>query len=363
MILIKDISKVELGPRQMTFGFDDRIQQNMDRVYQEIESAIQSNGAVTLHDLLSSGSLLADISEAVILQSAFWLSGEKKIFFRCNGSGHSPHRTKQLLLENSRTIITIALNKKVDEKIFAAVQKMCRPILSEDAAQDDQYEFSRSLLTQLKQWRAELEVFQVKAERPGFPGRREIKNSLNFLEQLLKKQDPYTVIHTCLKFGHRMEKLAEDQSILRLFYKKKAQFWENLVDGMSAFKTNAAEIEKEKNVYEHYCRLKEIVSKPQPYSYVDEAQSAFEVVRACHEKIELRKLELLRRDTIAGTEKFIQKLIGLFDAFECDPEYRNETLLMLRGIKKKVASSMDVRQIKALFNDAKDLFVEIVEDM
>ena len=59
----------------------------------------------------------------------------------------------------------------------------------------------------------------------------------------------------------------------------------------------------------------------------------------------------------------IRKLIGLFDTFECDQEYRNHWLYELRALSKRIEQTDRIEEINTLFNDVKDLFVDVIEEI
>jgi hypothetical protein len=56
-------------------------------------------------------------------------------------------------------------------------------------------------------------------------------------------------------------------------------------------------------------------------------------------------------------------LIGLFDTFEIDQEYRNHCLHELRILNKRIEKNGRIEEIDTLFNDAKDLFVDVIEEI
>jgi len=59
----------------------------------------------------------------------------------------------------------------------------------------------------------------------------------------------------------------------------------------------------------------------------------------------------------------ISKMINLFDTFESDQEYRNHCLYELRALNKRIEKSGRIEEIDTLFNDAKDLFVDVIEEI
>ena len=75
MIPIRLVKKIELGPRQMTFGFDDSNTLDLDFVYSFIEKEYQAQGPVALHRIVSSHALMSRIPELLdMMQAVFWLA-------------------------------------------------------------------------------------------------------------------------------------------------------------------------------------------------------------------------------------------------------------------------------------------------
>jgi hypothetical protein len=120
MILVK---KVELGPRQMTFGFEDRMSKNMDTIFSFIEKEYQVGGPVALDLLISSKVLLDDLLVQEILQTVFWLAEELKIHFFTKNHTSSPLQTKQMLVENQNAAVCVVINRQVDLRSFEQVKK------------------------------------------------------------------------------------------------------------------------------------------------------------------------------------------------------------------------------------------------
>jgi len=96
---------------------------------------------------------------------------------------------------------------------------------------------------------------------------------------------------------------------------------------------------------------------------VTEAERLLIDVQNFHERIERKKMELLRSNALVNTEKMIRKLINLFDTFESDQEYRNHCLHELRTLSKRIEETNRIEEINTLSDDAKDLFVDVIEDI
>lgn len=357
------VKKVELGPRQMTFGFEDRMSKNMDTVFLFIEKEYQIGGPVALDILISSATLLDDLSVKEILQTIFWLAEELKIHFFTKDHTSSPRQTKQMLIENPVTTVFVVINRQVDMRSFEQVKRDCIPFLPTLPEGVDQYTFSRHIISELKIWHARLISYAPQAKQPFFPGSKEIRNGTLLLDKILEKQDSYSIILTCLKYQSRIVQLAETIAVLTKFYKQGLPFWKIFIDQMQAFETNLPTIKNDKQIFSKYRRLSEIIKSSYPYPLLTEAERLLTDVQVFHQRVEREKMKTLRSNALEKTDKMIRKLISLFDTFESDHEYRNHCLHELRTLNKRIEKSGCIEDIDTLFNDAKDLFVDVIEEI
>jgi len=357
------VKKIELGPRQMTFGFEDRMSKNMETVFSFIEKEYQAGGPVALSVLISSATLLDDFSVPEILQTIFWLAEELKVHFFTKDKPFSPLQTKQMLIEISDTPVFVVINRPVDMRSFEQVKFFCNPFLPILTEGADQYTFSRHLINELKIWQARLTSYAPKAKSLFFPGSKEIKNGTLLLDKILEKQDSYSLIRTCSKYQARLIQLAETVTVLTKFYNQRLPFWQEFIDQMQAFKTNLKTIKNNKQIFSKHQRLFEIITSPYPYPLLNEAERLLTDVQVFHQQVEREKIKTLRSNVMEKIEKMISKLINLFDTFESDQEYRNHCLYELRVLNKRIEKSGRIEEIDTLFNDAKDLFVDVIEEI
>jgi hypothetical protein len=335
----------------------------MARVFSFIEKEYQVGGPVALDILISSATLLGDLSVPEILQTIFWLAEELKIHFFIKDHTYSPLQTKQMLIETPDTNVFVVINKQVDMRDFEQVKRNCISFLPTSLEGVDQYTFSRHLISELKIWQARLASYEPQAKLPFFPGSKEIKNGRVLLDKILEKQDSYSMILSCLKYQSRILQLAETMAVLTKFYNQRLPFWQGFIDQMQAFETNLTKIKTDKQIFSKYRRLSEIIESPYPYPMLIEVEGLLVDVQAFHQRVEREKMETRRSNALAKTDKMIKKLINLFDTFESDQEYRNHCLHELRILNKRIEISSRIEEIDTVFNDAKDLFVDVIEEI
>ena len=347
----------------MTFGFEDQTSTNMDAVFSFIEKEYQVDGPVPLDNVLSSPELLKGQALQEILQTLFWLARDLKIHFFSQGRTTSPLQAKEMLMNTPDVPLFIVTNRPIDKIKFEQAKKIAGSFIPSLSDAIDQYEFSRLLIQGWKAWRAELTSFGKRAEQPFFPGSKEINNGKLLLDKVLEKRDSHSVIINCLKYHSKMVQLSETAAILKQFYNEHLTFWENFVHQMQIFKSHPEEIHKDGEILSKYNRLSEIMTSPSPYALVNEAKELLAHVLDFYQQVERQKTEALRGNATEQVNKMITKLIGLFDVFENNQEYRNQCLHELRNLNKKIEKSANIEEITTLLNDAKDRFVDVIEDI
>ncbi len=56
-------------------------------------------------------------------------------------------------------------------------------------------------------------------------------------------------------------------------------------------------------------------------------------------------------------------MLLLFDTFESDEEYRNQCLFSLRQMKKMIENTSRQEKIQEQLTEAKDVFVDVIEEI
>lgn len=189
MIPTRLIKKIELAPRQMTFGFDDSNTINLDFVYSFIETEYQTQGAVSLQLLIASQTIISKIPEPFdLLQAVFWLAEALKIHLYVAGQPVSPFQAKQMLLKDVESTIDLVINQPVDQNRFARAKDVADIFLPSLPKDLDQYTFSRAVANELESWHTRLSSYRKHAGQPDLPGKAWINNCLALIDRLLEKK-------------------------------------------------------------------------------------------------------------------------------------------------------------------------------
>lgn len=353
---IHSIKSVELGPRQLSFGFDTRESDVQDLVMTHLIHGIETRGQVWLEPFVVQLSDSLGSAEQEILQAIFWLAHELEIQFRVAGQTILPHQAKKRLLDDPQADIRLITPKTVEDCLFQQVQQRWGNIFKFPRGDMDQHGFAFALLQALKEWQTRLRSFKTLAQRPHFPGAHHIEALQLFLKTLLIKQDAYSLIHACFTHGERITAMAEEIEALTQFYTQDMEFWDQLIHALADFQVNLPELAKIPEAAEAHERLTHIVASASPYALVPEARSLVFLLKEHHDAIEKRKLEAYRKEARSKIEAIMEKLEDLFHEHHTDQDLRNRSLLGLRGSIKQLDYLNDQGEMARLLLDIQDLF-------
>jgi len=352
-----NIKKIELGHRQLVFGFQDENQDQDDIIMACISEHLEKNGFVIVDDLVQAIIETHGFNETDILQNIFWLAKELKIHFRHNKNIIDPFAAKKILLQPCGEMVQIITNRPVNDLVLKEVISLYKKIVpGEQFNYDDQYELAVMLLESLLNYKEELLKIKPIAEKPFYPGSHETSTYLKTLEKLLMKKDSYNLILNCNLHKKEIIEMAREIKIITDFYSNHIKFWNNLIKSMGKFKTNLPDIRKNSEISSKYDDLLQIISSRTPYNLVSQAIELLEPVEKYNDVINKKKTMELCRSSLAEIDQMIEKSPGLFTSQRSDIDKKNRLLYNLRGIKKKIRHAMDMEKIETLLNDAEDMF-------
>jgi len=362
---IQTIKGIILGHRQLTFGFDDNIQQEQDLVVSCIIEQFENHGQVILDDFIALVSAAHALTEIETLQYVFWSAHELKIHFRVDNKNITPFETKQILLKNPGECVEIVTNKVVKSSIFQDVMWFYQNLFKEKNYKnfDDQYDFACSLLSDLKNWETDLNSFKPIAQQPFYPGSKEINEHLQSLKIILAKQDSYSLIYTSYSNKEKIAGIADDVKIISSFYTRQIKLWDLLIKSIEEFRTNLTEIKKNSDIFASFTRLTQILTSPSPYNLITEADKLLKIVQSHNDLIVQKMTDAQRIKAISRIDSMIEKLVKLFDLHNLDRDQRNRFLYALRSKKKQLQHTKNIKQIDLLLCDTEDMYDNFVEEI
>ncbi len=359
---IQIIKEMILGPRQLTFGFDNNTQKEQNFVISCIVEQFENHGQVVLDKFVAHVKEVHDLAEIDTLQYIFWSAQELKIHFRIDGKNITPFETKQILLQSPKKNVKIITNKNVKNSIFKDATSFYQKI-SKKNDDNDQYDFARSLLSDLKKWETSLCSFKPIAQKPFYPGCKKVNKHLQSLKILLAKQDSYSLIYSCYDNKEKIAEIADDVKIISKFYTKQVEFWELLIKSIEEFRANLSEIKKRSEIFSGFNRLIQILESSSPYDLITEAEKLLKMVSNHNDLIVQEKTKACRIKAISKIDAIIEKLVNLFDIYIPDQDQRNRFLYALRSAKKKIPQTANIKQIDIILYNTEDMYDDFIEEL
>ena len=363
-----DIKNINLGHRQLSFGFENNLSQEQNAVMECLADQIKQHGHVVLSEFVVYMKGTHGLSEFKILQYIFWIAQDFKIQFRINNKNLEPFKVKKLLLkpiELSKQVLIITA-ETVDDSVFQGARNLYLKISEETNIDDcDQYELGRFLAKKIRIWQNSLQSYKPSAQKKYFPGEKEIGKWLCFIKDISTKQDSFSLISAFYDNSAQILKLYAQEKNLSEFYTKHYDFWTTLIKSVEEFSENLHELNKNNEASADFDRLKQILSSPAPYDLTSEAYELLEKVRAFNDVIIKEKTDRCRIDALSELDQMIEKMKNLLDTHNAGMDLRNRALYSLRQIKTRVEKTESINAVDLCLNDAEytfDTFLEKVED-
>lgn len=364
----QDIKDIELGFRQLTFGFEINKLKEQDRIMCYIKNLTETNGHVVLDEFVQYVKELSELSEFPILQNIFWLARKLKIHFRINKKSLDPYNVRKILLENPDQPVEIILNKSVDDLVFQRTKRFYQEFSGKNIIDnyDDQYEFSQLLAEKIRHWESCLNRYNPYAKKPYFPGKKKIDRGLSLINKISAKLDSFSLINAFYINRDQIRKLVDDVKTISEFYTRHMDSWVILTQSIEAFTKNLPELKKKSDIIESFDRLKQILSASQPYDMVEEAWELFKKIKIYNDIIVEKKTKKYRIKMLTMLDHMIEKMKNHLEAHKAGPDLRNKSLYSLRRISENIRNAKDIENINRLKSHAEekfDIYWEEVENI
>lgn len=354
----QDINDIELGPRQLTFGFENNHSKQQDRLLYSIKRRIETHGQVVLDEFIQYVKEGHEGSEFSILQNIFWLAQELRIHFRVNKQSLDPYHVKKILLENPDQQVEIVTNKPVDDLVFQHTKGFYQKFTGKSSIEndDDQYEFSRLLAEQIRHWESCLNTYNSFAKKSFFPGKDKIDRGLSLIHTISVKLDSFSLINAFYINRDPILKLVDDVKTLSEFYTRHLDRWVILAGSIEAFTKNIPELKNKSDIITAFNKLKQILSTSQPYDRVEDAWELYKKIKIHNDIIVKNKTEQYRMEMLTLLGHMIEEMKNHLKTHKAGPDLRNRYLYSLRMISKNIRNARDIEKINRLKSHAKDKF-------
>ncbi len=354
MLTEKQISQIELGPRQLLlFDFEDTVSAELDQTLTCLTAYIETYATAVLDDFLPEAAARTHNSEFNILQHLFWLTNDLRLSFRESGRNISPAKAKEFLVQSPDSQVEIALNKPVDEVIVKSTKESFKRIDGDQSGLErmDQIAFARCLARQIKQWERALQAWRPLAQQPGFPGPMDLDAGLAAVKSICKTFDPFSLINAFHQKAEFIADLADQIRTLGRFYQDHGGNWPLLVKLAADFKNTIGLDPQDETIAAAWERFNSIVLSARPYADVKEAWQLMRVLKPRHDQIALRQLQKYGTARKMKIENLIQRMKKHLQTHGASENLCHESLYALRktinGIDAAKSTAMIDRQVQA----------------
>ena len=179
----------------------------------------------------------------------------------------------------SITVVQRVTSKPEDVK---KARELGRDVFSEmgPEGEDALFEFLKG---RLEGWRGKLSRYRDLTETGSYPGARDIADSLSLLRVLVAPEDSHRFLAEVNDRGRDLRDLADGFHDIEHFYEHQRPIWDKLRAASDKFRLNQMELERDDAAGSALRRMDEILSAPNPYELLKEAEGLIRTVSAVNE--------------------------------------------------------------------------------
>ena len=375
------IIEMNLGYRQLCFGFDPSHEQDLKKILVHVEEMIAENDRVMLDQVAEHFSMEPDKwPKTYILELLNSLFQDDKIYFAIGGekilpshlktrfSGTDPAKRQFL---QAREIIS-ALRTHLSEPARWKYVEIIKPETVEkpdllkarnlgkklfgDAGDLSQNSLCRYLRRYLRVWKKDLEMFEDIAGKGQYPGINEIQNGLALTTKVLNVHDPVEFIETFISNEDRLCDAGCHFAVLENFYKNQIHIWNALIKAVDDFILNRALLERNPEIKKSLETLYSILANPKPYSRIKEIPDFISIVKPANDLIVEKQIASEKAMVLKKMAKMIDTVMKVLDEKNATSDTRNKALFTLQSIRKKINAATSLKSIAGYQVEAIDEF-------
>ena len=174
----------------------------------------------------------------------------------------------------SITVVQRVTSKPEDVK---KARELGRDVFSEmgPEGEDALFEFLKG---RLEGWHGKLSRYRDLTETGSYPGARDIADSLSLLRVLVAPEDSHRFLAEVNDRGRDLRDLADGFHDIEHFYEHQRPIWDKLRAASGQFRLNQMELERDDAAGSALRRMGEILSAPNPYGLLKEAEDLIRTV-------------------------------------------------------------------------------------
>ena len=221
--------------------------------------------------------------EVILLLARLYMAGE--VQFVSGGAAIPKDKLYEALTSQRKwrniTVVQRATSRPEDVQ---KARELGRDVFSEmgPEGEDALFEFLKG---RLEGWREKLSRYRDMADTGSYPGAEDIADSLSLLNTLVAPEDSNRFLAQVNERRSDLRDVADRFHDLDHFYEHQRPMWDKLSAASGRFKLNQMELDRDDSAGPALRRMSEILSAPNPYGLLKEAEGLIRTVSEVNEEL------------------------------------------------------------------------------
>ena len=295
--------------------------------------------------------------EVILLLARLYMAGE--VQFVSGGAAIPKGKLYEVLTSRHKwrniTVVQRATSKPEDVK---KARELGRDVFSEmgPEGEDALFEF---LQGRLEGWREKLSRYRDMADTGSYPGAEDIADSLSLLNTLVAPEDSNRFLAQVNGRGSDLRDVADRFHDLDHFYEHQRPMWDKLSAASGRFKLNQMELDRDDSAGPALRRMSEILSAPNPYGLLKEAEGLIRTVSEVNEEL----LSERRGRAIATITEQTASVSAEVSTAGGDESLKTTCLTPLEDLEKQVSTHESLAHIGQAEAEAVRLKDEVLDQV
>ena len=295
--------------------------------------------------------------EVILLLARLYMAGE--VQFVSGGAAIPKGKLYEALTSRHKwrniTVVQRATSKPEDVK---KARELGRDVFSEmgPEGEDALFEFLKG---RLEGWREKLSRYRDMADTGSYPGAEDIADSLSLLNTLVAPEDSNRFLAQVNGRGSDLRDVADRFHDLDHFYEHQRPMWDKLSAASGRFKLNQMELDRDDSAGPALRRMSEILSAPNPYGLLKEAEGLIRTVSEVNEEL----LSERRARAIATITEQTASVSAEVSTAGGDESLKTTCLTPLEDLEKQVSTHESLAHIGQAEAEAVRLKDEVLDQV
>ena len=295
--------------------------------------------------------------EVILLLARLIMAGEAQCV-----SGGAPIRKNKLYeaLTSKRQWRSITIIQRVTTKPedVQKARELGRDVFSEMGPEREDL-LCEFLKDRLEGWLGKLSQYRALADTGLYPGSKEIADGLRILKMLIAPEDSNKFLAQVNETETDLRVLANRFHDLDNFYEHQQPMWEKLLKASDRFKLNRMELERDDSAGPALRRMSEILSTPNPYGLIYEAEGLIDTVGKVNERL----LSARKTQAVAKIAQQIAAVSAEVSKAGSDESLEKKCLTPLENLAKQVSTHKSLAHIGQAESEAVHLKDQALDEV